>query len=79
MWSNNTPITAHDFVFSWRRFADPATAAPMGFYLTPIHTTDAKDPAALAVRAVDDFTFQFDLAFPAPFFVKLLWQPFLAI
>ena len=39
VWSDNTPITAHDFVFSWRRFADPATASPMAFYLAPIRTT----------------------------------------
>ena len=78
VWSENSLITAHDFVFSWRRFADPATAAPMAFYLAPIHTTDAKDPSALAVRAIDDFTFQFDLASPTPSFLKLLWQPFLA-
>jgi oligopeptide transport system substrate-binding protein len=78
VWSDNTVITAHDFVFSWRRFADPATTAPMAFYLAPIRTADARNPAALAVRAIDDFTFQFDLASPTASFVKLLWQPFLA-
>jgi oligopeptide transport system substrate-binding protein len=50
----------------------------MAFYLAPLLTPDAKDPSALAVRAIDDFTFQFDLASPTPSFLKLLWQPFLA-
>ena len=27
-WSNGDPVTAHDFVFAWRRLVDPATAAP---------------------------------------------------
>jgi oligopeptide transport system substrate-binding protein len=27
-WSDGTAITAHDIVYSWRRVADPATAAP---------------------------------------------------
>lgn len=26
-WSNGDPVTAHDFVYAWRRLADPATAA----------------------------------------------------
>ena len=78
LWSDGTSITAHDFVFSWRRFADPATAAPMAFYLAPIRNANGNNPAALGVRALDDFTFQFDLVAPAPSFVNLLWQPFLA-
>ncbi|SSY93663.1 Periplasmic oligopeptide-binding protein precursor [Aggregatibacter aphrophilus] len=27
-WSNGDPVTAHDFVFSWRRLVTPATASP---------------------------------------------------
>ena len=57
---------------------DPATAAPMAFYLAPIRNPGEKRSAALAVRAIDDFTFQFELAAPGPSFLKLLWQPFLA-
>lgn len=32
-WSDGTPLTAEDFVYSWRRVADPTTAAPYGFDL----------------------------------------------
>lgn len=28
-WSNGDPLTAEDFVFSWRRLTDPKTASPM--------------------------------------------------
>ena len=83
LWSNGSPVTAHDFVYSWRRLADPATAAPMAFYLAPVVNADevtkgAKPPSMLAVHAVDDFTFEFELVAPIQSFVKLLWQPLLA-
>lgn len=28
-WSDGSPLTAGDFVYSWKRVADPATAAPL--------------------------------------------------
>ncbi|MDE1043615.1 ABC transporter substrate-binding protein, partial [Escherichia coli] len=27
-WSNGEPVTAQDFVYSWQRAVDPATASP---------------------------------------------------
>lgn len=35
-WSNNDPVTAHDFVYSWRRALAPATASPLASMLYPI-------------------------------------------
>jgi oligopeptide transport system substrate-binding protein len=35
-WSDGVPITAHDFVFSWRRVVDPSTAAADPRPLMPI-------------------------------------------
>ena len=32
MWSDGNPVTAHDFVYSWRRLADPATASPYSWF-----------------------------------------------
>ena len=73
LWSDGVPVTAHDFVYSWRRLVDPATGAPMAFYLAPLGNADevtkgAKPPSTLAVRAIDDFTFQFDLVAPISYF-----------
>jgi ABC-type oligopeptide transport system substrate-binding subunit len=70
LWSDNTPVTAHDFVYAWRRIVDPAAAAPLSFYLAPIGnaqevTKGEKPLSALAVRAADEFAFQFDLTTPA--------------
>jgi ABC-type oligopeptide transport system substrate-binding subunit len=82
-WSDGALVTAHDFVASWRRFVDPATAAWAAYCMSPLRNADAivrgLVPAAeLGVGAVDDFTFQFDLVAPIPSFLKLLWQPCLA-
>jgi len=33
LWSDGTPITADDFVFSWRRILDPKTAANYAYFL----------------------------------------------
>jgi oligopeptide transport system substrate-binding protein len=82
-WSDGTPITAHDFVYSWRRLVDPAMAAPLAFYLEPLGNykeivKGARKPETLAVRALDDFTFQLELIVPISPFLKVLWQPLLA-
>lgn len=33
-WSNGDAVTANDFVFSWRRLADPATASEYNYMIT---------------------------------------------
>jgi len=83
LWSDNTPVTAHDFVYAWRRIVDPATAAPLSFYLSPIGNAQEvikgeRPASALAVRALDEFAFQFDLVAPSSWLVRLLWQSLLA-
>ena len=74
-WSNGDPVTAHDFVYAWRRAVDPATASPYGWYLELTEMVNAKeilagerDPAELGVRAVDDHTLEVKLATPLPYF-----------
>ena len=74
-WSNGDPVTAHDFVYAWRRAADPATASPYGWYLELTQIANAaailageKEPAALGVRAVDDHTLEVTLDTPLPYF-----------
>ncbi len=74
-WSNGDPVTAHDFVYAWRRAADPKTASPYGWYVELTQITNAKDilagkkpPSALGVRAVDDHTLEVRLDRPLPYF-----------
>ncbi|MCY4451288.1 MAG: peptide ABC transporter substrate-binding protein [Immundisolibacterales bacterium] len=74
-WSNGDPVTAHDFVYGWRRAVDPATASPYAWYLELTEMVNAreilageKDPSALGVRAVDDHTLEVKLTTPLPYF-----------
>ena len=74
-WSNGDPVTAHDFVYAWRRAVDPATASPYAWYLALTRIVNAgevlageKNPAELGVRALDDHTLVVKLKTPLPYF-----------
>lgn len=45
-WSNGEPVTAQDFVFSWQRAVDPATASPYSWYMEYTKMKNAKDIVA---------------------------------
>ncbi|HWT73756.1 MAG TPA: peptide ABC transporter substrate-binding protein [Mobilitalea sp.] len=74
-WSDGSALTAKDFVYSWKRVADPNTAAPYG--QTVLGMVKGFDKAAagnvdaLAVSAPDDTTFVVVLAHPCAYFDKL--------
>ncbi|WHP29590.1 oligopeptide ABC transporter substrate-binding protein OppA [Trabulsiella odontotermitis] len=78
-WSDGSPVTAQDFVYSWQRLADPKTASPYESYLQYGHIANIDDiiagkkPATdLGVKAVDDHTLEVTLSEPVPYFYKLL-------
>ena len=76
-WSDGTFITAGDFVYSWRRAVDPATAASRAFLLYALRNGEAvnagkMEPAKLGVRAIDDLTLEADLEEPAHYFLELV-------
>lgn len=77
-WSNGDPVTAQDFVFSFRRAVDPKTASPYAFILYPIKngeeiaTGQIKDPTQLGVVAPDKTTLQITLKGPTPYFLGML-------
>lgn len=74
-WSDGSPLTANDFVYSWKRVADPATAAPYGYdllnYIVGYEEAEAGDVDALAVSAPDDNTFVVELKSPCIYFDKI--------
>ncbi|WP_264822126.1 oligopeptide ABC transporter substrate-binding protein OppA [Escherichia fergusonii] len=81
-WSDGTPVTAQDFVYSWQRLADPKTASPYASYLQYGHIANVDDIIAgkkptseLGVKAIDDNTFEVTLSEPVPYFYKLLVHP----
>jgi oligopeptide transport system substrate-binding protein len=92
-WSDGSALTANDFVYSWRRVADPATAAPYGETVLGMvegyedaignpddsgNTTTTPDTSKLGVEATDDYTFVVHLAKPCTFFDKLAAFPTLS-
>ena len=76
-WSDGTPITANDFVFSWQQVVEPATAAEYSFIMYSVKNGEAINkgelPAeALGVRAVDDRTLEVTFERPIAHFDKLV-------
>lgn len=79
VWSNGSPVTAHDFVFSWQRLADPATAAEYSFILDTAGVKNAAkvtagevDKSELGIVAVDDYTLEVTLEIATPYFLSLM-------
>ncbi|WP_312504102.1 peptide ABC transporter substrate-binding protein [Lacrimispora sp.] len=75
-WSDGTPLTANDFVYSWKRLADPNTAAPyaadmLGF-VKGYEEAAAGNLDALGVSASDDKTLVVELSAPCVYFSKLV-------
>ena len=74
-WSDGSDLTAEDFVYSWKRLADPSLAAPYGYDL--LNMIEGYDKAAngdldaLAVSAPDSSTFVVKLSNPCTYFDKI--------
>jgi len=76
-WSDGTPVTADDFVFSFQRILNPKTAAPYASLLYPIKNAQAvnggKMPvSAVGVRALDKRTLQMSFEYQVPYLRQLL-------
>lgn len=77
-WSDGKPVTAQDFVYSWQRVCDPATASEYSFLMTP-YIVGAEDflngkgtADAMGVKAKDDKTLEVTLNFPCSYFLSLV-------
>ena len=76
-WSDGTPLTARDFVESWRRTLDPATASEYAYQLHYIKNARAfnegksVDFSQVGVSAPDEQTLRVELENPTPFFADL--------
>ena len=80
-WSNGEPVSAEDFVYSWRRLVDPKTGSPYASYLQAAKVANIDDiiagkksPDTLGVKALDTHTFEVTLDAPVPYFPKLLFH-----
>ncbi|MEM0907899.1 MAG: peptide ABC transporter substrate-binding protein, partial [Pseudomonadota bacterium] len=76
-WSDGSPVTAGDFVYSLRRIMTPATGAKYANVLFPILNAEAINkgemaPEMLGVNALDDRTLEIKLQSATPYFIELL-------
>jgi oligopeptide transport system substrate-binding protein len=78
-WTNGDPVTANDFVYSWKRTLSPELAADYAYQLYGIegaidYNSCTKNCDALAdkvgVEAPDDFTLVVHLTSPQPWFIQ---------
>ncbi len=77
LWSDGTPVTAEDFVFSWRRLVDPASASSYAYFLHLVKNGAAisagrMPPTAMGITALDARTLRVELEHPAPYLLELL-------
>ena len=70
-WSDGSDLTAADFEYSWKRAAADETAADYAYMFNGIEGF----PNDLAVKAVDDTTFEFTLTAPCAYMEDLMAFP----
>ncbi len=78
-WSDGSPLTANDFVYSWLRAMDPATASEYSWIWEYTHVVGAQKFAEgegtkeeVGVKALDDKTLEVKLESPTDYFVSLM-------
>lgn len=85
LWSNGEPVTAVDFVRSYRRMLAPEMASEYAYMLyvmkgaEDFNTGKLKDFSQVGVTALDPWTLRIQLASPTPYFLSLMnhysWFP----
>ncbi|TSO25337.1 peptide ABC transporter substrate-binding protein [Lactobacillus sp. LL6] len=79
-WSNGDPITAQDFVYSWRRSLNPKTASPYSYLFSGIKNADEVasgklKPSAIGISALNKNTVVVKLNKPIAYFKVLMAYP----
>lgn len=80
-WSNGEPLTANDFVYSWLRVMNPATASTYTWFVNmfiknaPAFTKGEVTAEEVGVKAIDERTLEVTLNQPATFFIQALLNP----
>lgn len=72
-WSDGKAVKAEDFVFSWQRLVDAATASPNRELLAMIEgyedAVENNDPSLLAVSATEDGRLKVTTSYHCPYFL----------
>ncbi len=77
-WTDGEPVTAKDFVYSWRRLVDPKVGSTFAWFAelagmqnAAAITKGEMSPDKLGVAALDDYRLKVTLDKPVPFFLSL--------
>ena len=76
-WSDGKPVTARDFEYSWKRAVNPETAAEYSYMMEIVKNAKEINKGTmnyenLAVKAINDYTFEVTLANPANYFLDFI-------
>jgi oligopeptide transport system substrate-binding protein len=80
-WSNGDPVTAQDFISSYKRALTPAVGYQYSYMLYVVHNAEAyntngiTDFNQVGFKALDDYTFQVTLDNPTPYVLSLMCHP----
>ena len=82
-WSNGEPVTAADWVYSWRRMIDPKMGGEVAPFMYDIENASAYNKGEIAdvnqvgIKATGDYSFQVVTARVAPHFRAIIALPYL--
>lgn len=86
VWSNGSPVTAHDFEYAWKRAINPETQAIYSYLMLDIknaaNVQTEEDPLygkveEIGIKALNDETLEVQLNAPIPYFISLTtYAPF---
>ncbi|HAU34793.1 MAG TPA: peptide ABC transporter substrate-binding protein [Lysinibacillus sp.] len=86
VWSNGTPVTAHNFEYAWKRAINPETQAIYSYLMLDIknavNVQTEEDPLygkveEIGIKAINDETLEVQLNAPIPYFISLTtYAPF---
>ncbi|MDA9472039.1 peptide ABC transporter substrate-binding protein [Enterococcus sp. 5H] len=79
-WSDGKPVTADDYVFSWRRTVNPKTASEYSAMFSPVKNakkimSEELDVDELGITAKSDYDLVIELETATPYFESLLALP----
>ena len=84
-WSDGSPVTAHDFLYAYRRILSPALGSEYSYMLFPVRNAESFNTGKLTdfeqvgFKALDDLTLQVTLTYPTPYLPSLVahhsWFP----
>ncbi len=80
VWSNGEPVTAHDFIYSWRGTLSPCNPSRTKAAFYPIKNVEAFNQGRCSIdeiglRALDESTLQIELEYPYESLFQLLAYP----